>query len=211
VGNGALISANGSGANGISISGNSRLTPMRALKPEEEELINRIVYFQDEYENPTEEDLKRVYHVPLQPGGFVDCGNGNNGNAQPDGSPSGQVDMDTVSDRLFRHMTEMTILTVQLIVEFSKHLPGFQTLCRDDQVSLLKACSSEVMMIRGARRYDPARESIIYATNYPFSKDNYDTAGLGNDALFRFCKQMCNMKVSQLRPFANILINIMLS
>ena len=32
-------------------------------------------------------------------------------------------------------MTEMTILTVQLIVEFSKHLPGFQTLCRDDQVS----------------------------------------------------------------------------
>ena len=32
-------------------------------------------------------------------------------------------------------MTEMTILTVQLIVEFSKHLPGFQTLCRDDQVA----------------------------------------------------------------------------
>ena len=41
---------------------------------------------------------------------------------------------ETESDRLFQHMTEMTILTVQLIVEFSKHLPGFQTLCREDQV-----------------------------------------------------------------------------
>ena len=69
---------------------------------------------QDEYENPTEEDLNRVYHVPIQP-------------------VSGET-AETESDRLFQHMTEMTILTVQLIVEFSKHLPGFQTLCREDQV-----------------------------------------------------------------------------
>ena len=50
-------------------------------------------------------------------------------------------------------------------------------------------------MIRGARRYDPQRDSIIYATNYPFSKDNYVKAGLGNDALFKFCRNMCKMKV----------------
>ncbi len=81
--------------------------------------------FQDEFENPTVEDLNRVYHVPLQ----VNC--------DDEGEES-------ESDRLFQHMTEMTILTVQLIVEFSKHLPGFQTLCREDQVSLLKGCSSEV-------------------------------------------------------------------
>ena len=40
--------------------------------------------------------------------------------------------------QLFRHMTEMTILTVQLIVDFSKHLPGFVTLTREDQIVLLK-------------------------------------------------------------------------
>ena len=167
----------------------SRLTPQRNLKPEEEELINRIVFYQDEYENPTAEDLNRVYHVPMHQGHPAAAAS-----ATATG-PRSPADLENESDKLFRHMTEMTILTVQLIVEFSKHLPGFQTLCRDDQVSLLKACSSEVMMIRGARRYDPQRESIIYATNYPFSKDNYDMAGLGNDALFRFCKHMCNMKV----------------
>ena len=77
-------------------------------------VLNRLVFFQEEFEHPTEDDLNRVYHVPLQ-----------------DDGASTSSDQ---SDHLFRHMTEMTILTVQLIVEFSKHLPGFQTLCRDDQV-----------------------------------------------------------------------------
>ena len=78
--------------------------------------FNRLVFFQEEFEHPTEDDLNRVYHVPLQDDGAT--------------TSSDQ------SDHLFRHMTEMTILTVQLIVEFSKHLPGFQTLCRDDQVNI---------------------------------------------------------------------------
>lgn len=32
----------------------------------------------------------------------------------------------------------MTILTVQLIVEFAKRLPGFDKLIREDQITLLK-------------------------------------------------------------------------
>jgi len=151
------------------------LKMIRALKPEEEELINRLVFFQEEFEHPTEDDLNRVYHVPLQDDGAA--------------TSSDQ------SDHLFRHMTEMTILTVQLIVEFSKHLPGFQTLCRDDQVLLLKGCSSEVMMLRGARRYDPQTDSIVFATNHPFREENYDKAGLGNEELFHFCRRMTRMKV----------------
>lgn len=148
----------------------------QTLKPEEEELINRLVYFQEEFEHPTEEDLKRIYHIPIH-------------------SKDSKAASETESDRLFRHMTEMTILTVQLIVEFSKHLPGFQTLHREDQITLLKGCSSEVMMLRGARRYDPQTDSIVYATNQPFTRENYVKAGLNNDGLFRFCRFMARMKV----------------
>lgn len=42
------------------------------------------------------------------------------------------------SDIRFRHITEITILTVQLIVEFAKRLPGFDKLLREDQIALLK-------------------------------------------------------------------------
>jgi len=145
----------------------------RPLKPEEEELINRLVYFQLEYEFPKEEDLKKVYHVPLL----------------------GATGGDSESDSLFRHITEMTILTVNLIVEFCKHLPGFASLEKDDQVVILKGCSSEVMMLRAARRYDPQTDSIIFANNHPFSKENYKAAGLKSEALFRFCRRMIKMKV----------------
>merc|ERR1719468_201155 len=145
----------------------------RPLKPEEEELINRLVYFQLEYEFPKEADLKKVYHVPLL------------------GASGG----DSESDSLFRHITEMTILTVNLIVEFCKHLPGFASLEKDDQVVILKGCSSEVMMLRAARRYDPQTDSIIFANNHPFSTENYKAAGLRSETLFRFCRRKIKMKV----------------
>ena len=89
---------------------------------------------QDEYENPTEEDLNRVYHVPIQP-------------------VSGET-AETESDRLFQHMTEMTILTVQLIVEFSKHLPGFQTLCREDQVCAMTAMVDNATVSMGSVHFN---------------------------------------------------------
>lgn len=45
-------------------------------------------------------------------------------------------------DIRFRHITEITILTVQLIVEFAKRLPGFDKLLREDQIALLKVRSN---------------------------------------------------------------------
>ncbi len=145
------------------------------LKPEEEELINRLVYFQDEYEQPSGDDLKRI-EESVEEESDDDCG-------------------DPSANWRLRHITETTILTVQLIVEFSKRLPGFQSLCRDDQVTLLKACSSEVMMLRGARRYDSKTECIVFANNKPYTRENYLEADLENDDLFKFCRLMSNMKV----------------
>lgn len=91
----------------------------------------------------------------------------------------------------------MTILTVQLTVEFSKRLPGFDTLLREDQITLLKACSSEVMMLRCARRYDANTDSIVFANNLPYTRESYNMAGVGDtaDSLFRFGKTMSLMKV----------------
>jgi len=96
------------------ISGKNPPTGGRSLSVEQEELINRLVYFQDEFEQPSEEDLKRLSALPTE------------------GEDASEV--------RFRHITEMTILTVQLIVEFSKRLPGFDKLEREDQITLLKVC-----------------------------------------------------------------------
>lgn len=45
-------------------------------------------------------------------------------------------------DLHFRHITEITILTVQLIVEFAKGLPAFTKIPQEDQITLLKVSIS---------------------------------------------------------------------
>ncbi|KAG7207880.1 hypothetical protein KM043_009477 [Ampulex compressa] len=166
-------------AESLSMSGSSGIltpvSPYSCVKPvsaEQEELIHRLVYYQNEYEQPSEEDLKRITNQPTEG--------------------------EDPSDYRFRHITEITILTVQLIVEFSKRLPGFDKLLREDQIALLKACSSEVMMLRMARKYDVQTDSIIFANNQPYTRDSYNIAGMGEtiEDLLRFCRQMYAMKVN---------------
>ncbi|KAF4518596.1 hypothetical protein B566_EDAN009844, partial [Ephemera danica] len=138
---------------------------IKPVSPEQEELIHRLVYFQNEYEQPSDDDLKKISALP--------------------------GDGEDPSDIKFRHITEITILTVQLIVEFAKRLPGFDKLLREDQIALLKACSSEVMMLRMARRYDVQSDSILFANNQPYTRDSYSLAGMGEtiEDLLRFCRQ----------------------
>ncbi|KAK9687075.1 Zinc finger, C4 type (two domains) [Popillia japonica] len=156
------------------LSDSEKLSPINGVKPispEQEELIHRLVYFQNEYEHPSEEDVKRIINQPME--GEDQC------------------------DVRFRHITEITILTVQLIVEFAKRLPGFDKLLREDQIALLKACSSEVMMFRMARRYDVNTDSILFVNNQPYSRDSYNLAGMGEtiEDLLHFCRTMYQMKV----------------
>jgi len=60
------------------------------------------------------------------------------------------------SEAKFKHITEMTILTVQLTVEFAKRLPGFDTLLREDQITLLKVNGGFQIFLQpdGALFYD---------------------------------------------------------
>ena len=47
-------------------------------------------------------------------------------------------DEEDKTDAHFRYITEITILTVQLIVEFAKGLPAFTKIPQEDQITLLK-------------------------------------------------------------------------
>ncbi|XP_067627583.1 ecdysone receptor-like [Eurosta solidaginis] len=134
-------------------------------------VIYKLIWYQDGYEQPSEEDLKRIMSTPDE-------------NESP-------------NDVSFRHITEITILTVQLIVEFAKGLPAFTKIPQEDQITLLKACSSEVMMLRMARRYDHNSDSIFFANNRSYTRDAYKMAGVADNIedLLHFCRQMYSMKV----------------
>ncbi|KAL0842210.1 hypothetical protein ABMA28_014371 [Loxostege sticticalis] len=152
----------------------NRLKNIPPLTPNQQFLIARLVWYQDGYEQPSEEDLKRVTQT---------------------WQSADEEDED--SDMPFRQITEMTILTVQLIVEFAKGLPGFSKISQPDQITLLKACSSEVMMLRVARRYDAATDSVLFANNQAYTRDNYRKAGMAYviEDLLHFCRCMYSMSM----------------
>lgn len=60
-----------------------------------------------------------------------------------------------------------------------------------------QACSSEVMMLRMARRYDHNSDSIFFANNRSYTRDSYKMAGMADNIedLLHFCRQMYSMKV----------------
>ncbi|GBP52565.1 Ecdysone receptor [Eumeta japonica] len=152
----------------------NRLKNIPPLTPNQQYLIARLVWYQDGYEQPSEEDLKRITQTWHN-----------------------TEEEDEESDLPFRQITEMTILTVQLIVEFAKGLPGFSKISQPDQITLLKACSSEVMMLRVARRYDYATDSVLFANNEAYTRENYRKAGMTYviEDLLHFCRCLYSMSM----------------
>lgn len=69
------------------------------------------------------------------------------------------------SEAKFKHITEMTILTVQLTVEFSKKSPGFDTLLREDQITLLKV-DFDIQQFHSFNYNN--NSSIIQHNHFPF-------------------------------------------
>ena len=141
----------------------------RPLKEEEGQLIDMIVALQAQFEVPSEEELKKIDVIVSQ--------------------ESQEENM------IIRHMCESTIRVIELIVDFCKRLPGFSSLKMEDQIVLLKASSSELIMLRTARRYDPSTDTIVFANNEPYTKEKFKIIGHDMDEMFYFCRTMCDMAV----------------
>ncbi|XP_063306515.1 bile acid receptor-like [Pelobates fuscus] len=57
-------------------------------------------------------------------------------------------------DEIFYQISEAAVLHVQVLVEFTKRLPGFDMLDHEDQIALLKGSTVEAMFLRSAQIYN---------------------------------------------------------
>ncbi|XP_014678659.1 PREDICTED: ecdysone receptor-like [Priapulus caudatus] len=169
--NSSTLSSGGGGGGGSSAVMTMKLPA--GLSPEQRELIETLVLYQDQFELPDEQEVRKVTEFPTD-----------------------ENDPEFVTKR-FAHITEWTILTVRLIVEFTKRLPGFETLCKEDQITLLKASAVEVILLRSARRYDIETDAVVFGNGLPYTRDSYRKAGIGDtaDSIFEFSRSMAQMKV----------------
>uniref|UniRef100_A0A8D0M674 Bile acid receptor n=1 Tax=Sus scrofa TaxID=9823 RepID=A0A8D0M674_PIG len=96
----------------------------------------------------------------------------------------------------FLILTEMATSHVQVLVEFTKKLPGFQTLDHEDQIALLKGSAVEAMFLRSAEIFNrklPAGHTDLLEERIRKSgiSDEYITP------MFSFYKSIAELKMTQ--------------
>ncbi|XP_071492607.1 oxysterols receptor LXR-alpha-like isoform X1 [Diadema antillarum] len=189
------------------------------LTDEQREVIENLVCIHKELEIPGPEDMKRVtpwreghpqhsngskqvqasdIYDPANPlpGLMPVPFNGKGDQADSASAEDNEEDTDALHLR-FAHITELTILTIQLIVEFSKHIPGFLTLSREDQILLLKGSAIEVIMLRVALRYDKELDAIMFGNEKPYTRKQLLEGGIGDlvDPMYNFAKSMSELEL----------------
>ncbi|XP_029455587.1 bile acid receptor isoform X2 [Rhinatrema bivittatum] len=103
---------------------------------------------------------------------------------------------DFSAEENFLLLTEMATSHVQVLVEFTKKLPGFQTLDHEDQIALLKGSAVEAMFLRSAEIFNrkmPQGHAHLL-------EERIRNSGMSNDyvtPMFNFYKSLGELKMTQ--------------
>ncbi|XP_032063563.1 bile acid receptor isoform X3 [Aythya fuligula] len=96
----------------------------------------------------------------------------------------------------FLILTEMATSHVQVLVEFTKKLPGFQTLDHEDQIALLKGSAVEAMFLRSAEIFSrklPTGHTVLL-------EERIRNSGISDEfitPMFNFYKSVGELKMTQ--------------
>jgi len=88
---------------------------------------------------------------------------------------------------------------VREVVEFAKKIPGFRDLSQPDQVSLLKAGTFEVLVVRFASLFDVKDRTVTFLGGKKYSVDTLRAMGAGDllNSMFDFSEKLINLGLSE--------------
>ncbi|KAM9307281.1 nuclear receptor subfamily 1 group D member 2b [Pholidichthys leucotaenia] len=88
---------------------------------------------------------------------------------------------------------------VREVVEFAKKIPGFRDLSQHDQVSLLKAGTFEVLVVRFASLFDVKDQTVTFLGGKKYSLDSLRAMGAGDllNSMLDFSEKLINLGLSE--------------
>ncbi|XP_043821151.1 bile acid receptor isoform X1 [Dromiciops gliroides] len=96
----------------------------------------------------------------------------------------------------FLILTEMATSHVQVLVEFTKKIPGFQTLDHEDQIALLKGSAVEAMFLRSAEIFNKK----LPVGHTDLLEERIRKSGISDEyitPMFNFYKSIGELKMTQ--------------
>ncbi|KAA0705948.1 Nuclear receptor subfamily 1 group D member 1 [Triplophysa tibetana] len=87
---------------------------------------------------------------------------------------------------------------VREVVEFAKHIPGFNTLSQNDQVTLLKAGTFEVLMVRFSSLFNVKEKTVTFISGATYSLEALKSMGMGDllGIMFDFSEKLNALELS---------------
>ncbi|XP_070778865.1 nuclear receptor subfamily 1 group D member 1 [Enoplosus armatus] len=87
---------------------------------------------------------------------------------------------------------------VKEVVEFAKHIPGFGSLSQNDQVTLLKAGTFEVLMVRFASLFNVKEQTVTFISGATYSMEELRAMGMSEllGAMFDFSLKLAALELN---------------
>ncbi|XP_007573918.1 nuclear receptor subfamily 1 group D member 1 isoform X2 [Poecilia formosa] len=87
---------------------------------------------------------------------------------------------------------------VREVVEFAKHIPGFNGLTQNDQVTLLKAGTFEVLMVRFSSLFNMKEQTVTFVSGTTYSLEELHAMGMNEllAAMFDFSQKLASLALS---------------
>ncbi|KAM6904759.1 nuclear receptor subfamily 1 group D member 1 [Xenentodon cancila] len=87
---------------------------------------------------------------------------------------------------------------VREVVEFAKHIPGFSALSQNDQVTLLKAGTFEVLMVRFVSLFNMKEQTVTFVSGATYSLEDLHVMGMSEllGAMFEFSGRLDALSLS---------------
>ncbi|KAM7371415.1 hypothetical protein PAMP_008662 [Pampus punctatissimus] len=87
---------------------------------------------------------------------------------------------------------------VREVVEFAKHIPGFSSLTQNDQVTLLKAGTFEVLMVRFSSLFNVKEQTVTFISGTTYSLEELQAMGMSQmlGAMFDFSHKLAALELN---------------
>ncbi|XP_017284128.1 nuclear receptor subfamily 1 group D member 2 [Kryptolebias marmoratus] len=109
------------------------------------------------------------------------------------------VDPNKPSQEIWEEFSMSFTPAVREVVEFAKRIPGFRDLSEHDQVSLLKAGTFEVLMVRFASLFNLAERTVTFLSGKRYSLDTLRSLGAGEllSSMCEFSEKLAALRLNE--------------
>ncbi|GCB72696.1 nuclear receptor subfamily 1 group D member 2b isoform X2 [Scyliorhinus torazame] len=114
-------------------------------------------------------------------------------------SMSPYVNPDKSEQEIWEEFSMSFTPAVREVVEFAKRVPGFKDLSQHDQVSLLKAGTFEVLMVRFAALFDVHERTVTFLSGKSYGMEELQLLGAGDllISMFEFSEKLSALQLSE--------------